>query len=43
MKNKKWLVILFAAMLAVLAACGGNNQSEGKDEKVLKVGATGQS
>lgn len=43
MKNKKWLVVLFAAMLAVLAACGGNNQSEGKDEKVLKVGATGQS
>ncbi|OQP18627.1 amino acid ABC transporter substrate-binding protein, partial [Bacillus stratosphericus] len=43
MKNKKWLVVLFAAMLAVLAACGGGNQSEGKDEKVLKVGATGKS
>ena len=43
MKNKKWLVVLFAAMLAVLAACGGGDQSEGKDEKVLKVGATGQS
>ncbi|MCY7758450.1 MULTISPECIES: amino acid ABC transporter substrate-binding protein [Bacillus] len=43
MKKKKWTVLLVAALLAVLSACGNGNSSSKEDDNVLHVGATGQS
>lgn len=42
MKKKTWALLLSAALLAVLSACGNGKESEGGDN-VLHVGATGQS
>lgn len=43
MKMKKWTLLFVAALLAVLSACGNGNSRDNKDDKVLHVGATGQS
>lgn len=43
MKMKKWTVLVVAALLAVLSACGNGNSSSKEDDNVLHVGATGQS
>lgn len=43
MKMKKWTVLLVAALIAILSACGNGNSSADQDDKVLHVGATGQS
>jgi putative S-methylcysteine transport system substrate-binding protein len=48
---KKILVLMISLLLLILAACGNNNNNQGKEEsnatsneqKVIKVGATGQS
>ena len=40
MKMKKWTVLVVAALLAVLSACGNGNSSSKEDDNVLHVGAT---
>ena len=39
MKKKTWALLLFAALLAVLSACGNGKESE-DGGNVLHVGAT---
>lgn len=37
MKMKKWTVLVVAALLAVLSACGNGNSSSKEDDNVLHV------